>query len=171
MGALCVLSLLWIVNELCNRKLMNADQMIQRRFPRVLQYNNIQTILFFIGLSLAVGALRETGALSAAAQWCNEYIHNLYVMSLVLGLISSVLDNIALVLSSISMFTVTEQPLPGWFGTGEYANAFIQNGQYWELVSYCGAVGGTLLTIGSTAGYALMKFEKVKLAWYIRNVT
>lgn len=166
-GALCVLSLLWIVHEICNRKLMNADQMAQRRIPRPLQYSNIQTILFFIGLSLAVGALQETGALHVAAQWCDTNIHNIYLMSLILGVISSVLDNIALVLSSISMYDVVD----AHNAVNPYLASFTQNGLYWELVSYSGAVGGTLLTIGSTTGFALMKFEKVSLAWYARHIT
>ncbi|MCM1107783.1 MAG: sodium:proton antiporter NhaD [Clostridium sp.] len=171
-GALCVLALFWVVNELCNRRLIRSEQPVTRRMlPRQLQYENLQIILFFIGLSLAVGAIEETGALNAAAQWCDTYIHNIYILSIVLGLISSMLDNIAIVLSSITIFDVINPELVNPCALSEYAQAFLPNGQYWHLVAYSGCVGGCLLPIGSTAGYALMKIESVTIWWYFRYIS
>lgn len=170
-GALCVLALFWVVNELCNRKLIRSEQPVTRMLPRQLQYENLQIILFFIGLSLAVGAIQETGALQVVARWCDTYIHNIYILSILLGLLSSMLDNIALVLSGITIYDVINPELIDPGTLTEYGRAFLPNGQYWHLVAYSGCVGGCLLPIGSTAGYALMKIENVTIWWFFRYIT
>lgn len=170
-GALCVLALFWVVNEVCNRTLIRTDQPVTRSFPRFLQYESLQTILFFIGVCLAVGALQETGALHTAADWCDRHIHNIYIVSVMLGLLSAVLDNIVLVLSSISMYDVAEHLSVIRRIDPEYARSFTLNGQYWHLVAFCASVGGCLLPIGSTSGYALMKSEGVTIWWYFRHIS
>ena len=128
-------------------------------------------ILFFIGLSLVVSVVQETGALYHLAIWCDKYIHNIYVISLILGVASAFLDNVVLVLTSISMYDVAQQfdAMSGldW----DYIHSFALNGQYWQLVAYSGGLGGCLLSIGSTAGYAMMKSEGVSIWWYFRHMT
>lgn len=170
-GALCLLALFWVVDEVCNRKLIRSEQPVTRSFPRRLQYETLQTILFFIGVCLAVGALQETGALHVAADWCDKKIHNIYVLSVALGLLSAVLDNIVLVLSSISMYDVAEHVSVLRRIDPEYARSFLVNGAYWQLVAFCASVGGCLLPIGSTSGYALMKSEGVTIWWYFRHIS
>ena len=115
---------------------------------------------------MAISAIQETGALYTVAVWCDQYIHNIYVYSLILGGISAFLDNVALVLTSISMYDVVgmAESIPGM--DPEYLRSFALNGQYWQLVAYSGGIGGCLLSIGSTAGYALMKSENVSIWWY-----
>lgn len=167
LGALCVLGVLWVLNEIFNRKNILADQpMTESRWGN-LQYEIIQMIMFFVGVSLCVSLLIEIGAMSRLSDWCDQYIHNIYIMSLVLGFFSSVMDNVALVMTSISIYPVQDcvQGLSG------YMSSFMQNGQYWHLVALSGCVGGCLLPFGSTAGYALMKSEDMSVLWYIRNVT
>ena len=170
-GALCVLAVFWVVNELMNSSLIKSNQPVSRTFPRTLQYENLQTILYFIGISLAVGAIKETGAFAVAAEWINIHVHNIYVVGVVFGFISAILDNIAIVLSSISMYDVIASAdlMPGMNWT--YVSYFMQNGEYWKLIAFCGAVGGCLLPIGSIAGYALMKSEKVSIWWYFRMIS
>lgn len=170
-GALCVLAVFWVVNELMNSSLIKSNQPVSRTFPRTLQYENLQTILYFIGISLAVGAIKETGAFAVAAEWINIHVHNIYVVGVVFGFISAILDNIAIVLSSISMYDVIASAdlMPGMNWT--YVSYFMQNGEYWKLIAFCGAVGGCLLPIGSIAGYALMKSEKVLIWWYFRMIS
>ncbi|MCD8318636.1 MAG: sodium:proton antiporter NhaD [Paraprevotella sp.] len=171
-GALCVLALFGVVNELCNRKLIKSDQPFFRPTPRFMQTESIQTILFFIGVSMAISALQETGALYTAALWCDRYIHNIYVSSLILGGISAFLDNVALVLTSISMYdvvNVTVDAIPGV--DPAYVHSFALNGPYWQLVAYSGGLGGCILSIGSTAGYALMKAENISIWWYLRHIS
>lgn len=167
-GALCVLGLTWVVHELCNRKFIKSEQpAITKPLPRYLQYENIQTILFVIGLGLAIGAIVETGAMSELAHWCDRHVHNIYIVSVVQGLLSAIVDNIALVLSSISMYDVLDEVQ---MVTG-YNEAFVVNGQYWHLVAYSIGVGGCLLPIGSTSGYALMKSEQITFWWYFRKIS
>lgn len=170
-GALCVLALFWVVNEVCNRKLIRSDQPVTRSFPRFLQYESLQTILFFIGVCLAVGVIQETGALAVASEWCDRYVHNIYILSVVMGLFSAVLDNIVLVLTSISMYDVAEHVSVLRRIDPDYARSFMLNGQYWHLVAFCASVGGCLLPIGSTSGYALMKSEDVTIWWYFRHIS
>ena len=89
-------------------------------------------------------------------------------MSLVLGAVSSVMDNIALVISGISIFPILDA---GADGMTDYLQSFVENGQYWHLITLSGCVGGCLLPIGNTAGYALMKSEDVSIWWYFKHIT
>ncbi len=162
-GALCVLSLLWVLTEIYTRQGNDNDVIIYHRSPLTVQYMDIQLLLFLLGISLAVGAIHETGALRLFARWCDTHVHNIYFMSMVLGGISAFLDNIPLVYTGVSMFPVNE--LQGGDGAG-YIRAFTQDGAYWQALSYCGAVGGSLLTIGSQAGFAMMRIEKMKMWHY-----
>lgn len=160
-GALCVLSLIWILNELYTRKLMNADRMVPRLFPQSLEYANLQTILFLIGVFLAIGAVQETGALKVVEAAFRSYIHNVYILGFVMGLISSFLDGTVVVISNLSTFPVS----------GDAQSAFSQDGLFWPFLSFCTAMGSSLFIIGSLAGNALMKIEKVSIGWYIRFIS
>ena len=168
LGALCVLGVLWVVNEIVNRKRILSDQPLQAGMNRSLQYEVIQMIMFFLGIGLSVDILIEVGAMNQVALWCDAYIHNIYILSLVLGAVSAFMDNVALVISGISIYPVldgTAAPLT------EYMQSFVENGQYWHLITLSGCVGGCLLPIGNTAGYALMKAEDVSIWWYLKNIT
>ena len=163
LGALCVLSVLWVVNEAFNRKLMNADQMSQRRFPRVLQYGAIQQMLFVMGIMLGFGAVAETGVLATIATWIETYIGNIWIIGFLSGLLSSTIDMFTVALSDISF----AQSLHGMAGdTGAYA----QNGAYWLIMAFCTAVGGCLMCVGSVSGIALMQMEHIRLSWYVRRI-
>ena len=165
-GSLCVLSLLWIVNELCNRSLLGSDQMVRKRMPQALQYANIQTMLFYIGILLALGAVKETGILKDFYLWMMTHVGNDYVIAVVIGFLSALFNNVAMVLSGISVFA--ENPL---LGQTDAALAFSQNGTFWPLLSYATAVGGTLLIVGTMGGFLLMRMEDVSLTWYIRHIS
>jgi Na+/H+ antiporter NhaD/arsenite permease-like protein len=171
LGSLCVLSVLWIVNELCNRKLMNSDQMIQRRVPRVLQYGSIQLSLFVLGIMLAVGVVQETGALGLFASWLDLNVHNVYIIGAFSGLLSTVLDNFATAMSSFSLYQLIDVNHLSHWADSDYMSAFVQNGVYWKVIAYFTATGSCLLSIGSMGGLALMKMERIHLGWYIKNIT
>ncbi len=163
LGALCVLSVLWVVNEAFNRKLMNADQMSQRRFPRVLQYGAIQQMLFVMGIMLGFGAVAETGVLGDIATWIETNIGNIWIIGFISGLLSSAVDMFTVALSDISF----AQSLHGMAGdTGAYA----QNGVFWLITAFTTAVGGCLLAVGSASGIALMQMEHIRLSWYVRRI-
>jgi Na+/H+ antiporter NhaD/arsenite permease-like protein len=171
LGALCVLAILWVVNEIYNRKLINSDVVVRNTNPSFMQFNTMQLILFVVGISLAVGAIQETGVLAAAARWLDDSIHNVYLVSVFVGLISAFLDNFVLVLSTMSMYPVREWTEWTDCIDSNYLAGFVQNGIYWQLLSFCGGVGGSLLTIGSMSGYALMKIEGVNFTWYLKRMT
>lgn len=158
LGALCVLSVLWVVNEAFNRKLMKADQMAQRRIPRALQYGALQQMLFVMGILLGMGVVTETGVWSDVAGWFDTYIHDIWLMGILAGMLSSIVDSFTIAISNISLYTLGG----GALGT---------NDAYWSVVAYTTAIGGCLLTIGSISGLALMRMEHVRLGWYVKHMT
>ena len=163
LGALCVLAVLWVVNEAFNRKLMNADQMSQRRFPRVLQYGAIQQMLFVMGIMLGFGAAAETGVLSAIARWVEANVGSIWIIGIISGFLSGLIDMFTIAVSDISI----AQSLHGLTAaTGPYA----QNGTFWLITAYTTAVGGCLLSVGSACGIALMQMEHIRLSWYLRRI-
>ena len=152
-GALCVLSVLWIVNEVVNRKLLAADANIQRRMPMVFQYGIIQMMLFVMGIMLAVGAVNETGAVDWLWVQLEAQIHNTWVYGMMAGGISSILDSFATSLSFITLNPSMEL-----------------NADYWKIIAYCSAMGGNVLCIGSVSGLALLKAEHLHVGRYFIHV-
>ena len=170
LGALCVLSVLWIVNEMVNRKLMNIDQMIQRPTPRVLQYGIIQLMLFVMGVMLAIGAVRETGIINHIEQFCHANIHNVWIMGVIAGISSCVIDTFATCMSFFSLHQVIDAQQLRLFSDSDYMSAFVTNGMYWKIIAYCSAMGGNVLLLGSMSGLALMKMEHIHVGWYFKHV-
>lgn len=169
-GALCVLAVLWVVNEIVNRKSMDASDTVQRRVPRVLQYGVIQMILFVMGIMLIVGVVRETGAMDELASFLDREIdNNVWIMGILAGAVSSVLDNFATAMSLISLreadaVTYLQTIMP------HELLPYVQNGLYWKVIAYASAVGGNILCTGSMSGLALMKMERLHIGWYLKNV-
>ena len=167
LGALCVLAVLWIVNEIFNHKLYSVEKMTERRMPRVLQYGVVQMILFVMGIMLAVGVVEETGAVRWLATQCDHYIHNIWIMGVLAAITGTVLDTFTTELSFFSLFPISEtSPV----GADAYTEAFVTNGYYWKVVAYCSAVAGNFLAIGSLSGVALLKMEHMPMGWFLRNV-
>ena len=158
LGALCVLSVLWVVNEAFNHKLIKADQTTLRRIPMSLQYGALQQVLFLMGIMLGMGVVTETGVWGDVADFFDRYIHDIWLMGIGAGLLSSVVDTFTIAISNISLYQV---------GMGDVA----ANGAYWKVIAYTTAVGGCLLSVGSVSGLALMRAEHVRLGWYIKHLT
>lgn len=168
LGALCVLSILWIVNEIFNRKLMNMDAMVERRTPLVLQYGVIQMMLFVMGMMLAVGVVTETGAFDDLTAWLgvSDEHPSVWLHGIVAGVLSTVLDNFATAMNFFSLHDVV--------GLGDPQSAldsvYQTNGVYWQVIAYCVMAGGNVLGIGTISGLALMKMEHMHMGWYFRNI-
>ena len=171
LGALCVLSVLWVVNEAFNRKLNDADQMAQRRIPRAIQYGTIQQMLFVMGIMLGMGVMTETGVLGDISAWIDYNIHNVWVVGILSGVLSGVVDTFTIAITDISLYPVVEADTLGVWADGDYLQNFTLNGSYWKVIAFCTAVGGCLLSVGSTSGLALMKMEHVRVGWYLKNLT
>lgn len=159
LGALCVLGVLWIVNEIYNHKLMDVDKMTNRRVPRVLQYGVLQMVLFVMGIMLMIGVVEETGALRTFASWLNANIHNVWIYGAAATAISSVLDNFATASSFFALFPIDST-----------STLLEQNGLFWKVIAFGVAAGGNLLCIGSISGLALMKMERIHTGWYLKKV-
>lgn len=171
LGALCVLSVLWVVNEAFNRKLNDSDQMAQRRIPRAIQYGTIQQMLFVMGIMLGMGVMTETGVLGDISAWIDYNIHNIWLVGILSGFLSGLVDTFTIAITDISLYPVVQNDVLGAWLDSDYLENFIQNGSYWKVIAFSTAVGGCLLSVGSTSGLALMKMEHVKLSWYLRTLT
>ena len=168
LGSLCVLGVIWVLNEVFNHTSIRTEQPLTLPgSDRRLQYEVLQVIMFLIGVALAVSALVEIGAMSALGRWVDMHVHDIYVFSVAMGVLSAVLDNVCLVLSAVSIYDV----LPASESMTTYQQFFTQNGQYWHLIVLSACVGGCLLPIGSTAGYALLKSEDMGMWWYFRKIS
>lgn len=169
LGALCVLAVLWIVNEVANRKRMATNEMVRRRTPLALQYGGVQTILFVLGIMLTVGVIRETGVAHAVMKAAGPYLDNLLIAGTVTGLASTVLDNFATAATMISLHGTAFNG-----GMADIASATIHandvNDAYWKVVAYASAMGGNVFSIGSASGLALMKIERMRFGMFFRIV-
>ncbi len=169
LGALCVLSLLWIVNEVVNRKLMDVDKMIRKSVPRVLQYGMIQMILFVLGITLAISVVKETGFFAPITQFCDDAIHNVWIMGGLSALVSTVLDTFATSITFFSIHPVIDAATLPMYVDSDYLAEFARNGMYWKIIAYSSAMGANFLLVGSMSGLALMKMERVHIGWYFKN--
>ena len=158
LGALCVLSILWVVNEAFNRKLMSADQMSNRRVPRAIQYSAIQQMLFVMGIMMGLGVVAETGVLREVGDWIESATGNIWVVGVLAGLLSSVVDSFTIAVSNFSLYDIWD--------AGNYS----QNGAYWIMTAYTTAIGGCLLCIGSACGIVLMQMEHLRIGWYFKKI-
>ena len=158
LGALCVLSVLWVVNEAFNHRLISSDRTTQRRIPMSLQYGVLQQLLFVMGIMLGMGVVTETGVWADVSNWMDTYVHDIWILGFGAGLLSAIVDSFTIAISNISLYAV---------GIGDIAT----NGSFWKIIAYTTAVGGCLLSVGSISGLALMRAEHVSLLWYIRHLT
>ncbi|MCR4993939.1 MAG: sodium:proton antiporter [Bacteroidales bacterium] len=172
LGAICVLGVLWVLHELMNHQRIISNQPLSgMTAERQFQFASLQMMMYFVGVFMSVALLIETGVMNSISAWCDEWIHNIYIMSIAIGAISAVLDNIALVLTAINIYPVADS-IAALSPSLEpsYAESFLTNGQYWHLIIYSGCVAGCLLPIGSVSGFALMKAEEVNITWYARHI-
>ena len=112
-----------------------------------------------MGIMLGMGVMIETGVWGDIATWFDTNIHNIWLIGVASGVLSSLVDTFTVAVSNIMLYPIAE--------AGDMAT----NGAYWKIIAYCTAVGGCLLSVGSTSGLALMKMEHVRMGWYLKNLT
>ncbi|MCG8580031.1 MAG: sodium:proton antiporter NhaD [Bacteroidales bacterium] len=164
MGMLLGLSVMWIMTDRYLKKRRVEDRRTLT-VKAALKAVDIPTVLFFLGVLSAVAALQSAGHLDILAQWLDESVGNIYVINLLIGAISSIVDNVPLVAASMGMYTIEA---PGM--TGDAVN-FMQNGSFWTFLAYCAGTGGSLLIVGSASGVAAMGLEQINFMWYLRRIT
>lgn len=161
LGSLSVLALIWAVEGLCNLERDGNVIMVQRHYFRNTEFIGMRIILYFIGISLGVGAFAECGALDWVGTWLENNIDNVYIYGVAVGALSSLMDNVPLMMACMNLFQVDT--------VAGSTSEFIQNGIYWQLLSFCCACGGSLLFVGSLAGQAVLEVESIRFKWYIRH--
>jgi len=154
MGILFGLGLLWLVGEILHRK--KEDEFKEHlTLVSALKHIDMSSIVFFIGILLAVATLEHTHILTALAEWLNQAIGRQDIIVVLIGLFSAVVDNVPLVAASMGMYSMATYP----------ADSFL-----WEFMAYCAGTGGSILIIGSAAGVAAMGLEKIHFFWYAKKI-
>lgn len=154
-GMLLGLGVLWVVSEMINP---HADEALRKPYTAAgaLQRIDTSSVLFFLGILLAVGALESMTILHHFAVWLDATVGSQSIIVTLIGLLSAVIDNVPLVAASMGMYSLETYP----------TDHFI-----WEYLAYCAGTGGSILIIGSAAGVAVMGMEKIDFIWYLKRVS
>ena len=155
MGMLFGLAILWIVTELMHKSKNDADKDAYS-VVQALRKADVSSVLFFLGILVAISALESTDQLRDLALLMDEKIGNINVIVISIGVLSAIVDNVPLVAAGMGMYDMTTYPTDHYF---------------WSFLAYCAGTGGSMLIIGSAAGVAAMGMEKIDFIWYLKNIT
>ncbi|HEY5469541.1 MAG TPA: sodium:proton antiporter NhaD [Bacteroidales bacterium] len=155
MGILLGLGVLWIITEILHRTKEEVDKH-HLTVVNALRKIDTSTILFFLGILIAISALQSTGVLISLAKFMALTIGNISTIVISIGLLSSVVDNVPLVAAAQGMYDLAQYPTDHYF---------------WEFLAYCAGTGGSALIIGSAAGVAAMGMEKINFFWYLKKIS
>ena len=159
MGILLVLGLLWTVTEIFHYNASDDDTMA-KRVSDLLSKIDLSTIMFFLGILMAVAVLQEVGVLTMLGGVLDKTFEgNHFLVTGIIGVLSSIVDNVPLVAGCMGMYPVA--------AVGDMAI----DGIFWQLLAYCAGVGGSMLIIGSAAGVVVMGLEKITFGWYMKKIT
>lgn len=155
MGVLLGLGIVWVVSEILHHGRDEAE-----RKPYTVAYAlskiDSSSILFFLGILLAIGSLEATHLLTNLASWMNTTIGNQDIIVITIGLASAIIDNVPLVAASMGMYDLASFPT---------------DSKLWEFMAYCAGTGGSILIIGSASGVAVMGMEKIDFLWYLKKIS
>jgi len=154
MGVLFGLAVLWVVTELIHSKKDDEDK-DTLSVVHALRKIDVPSILFFLGILIAISSLQATGVLAQLAQYMNDTIGDLNIIVPAIGLLSAIVDNVPLVAASMGMYDLQTYPPDSYI---------------WEFLAYCAGTGGSILIIGSAAGVAAMGIEKINFIWYLKKI-
>jgi len=153
MGILFSLGILWMVTELIHKKKKEEDKDVYS-VMRAISKADVPSVLFFLGILIAIAALESTHQLAALASFMDEKIANINIIAISIGLLSAVVDNVPLVAATMGMYDMNTYPVDHYF---------------WEFIAYCTGTGGSILILGSAAGVAAMGMEKMDFIWYLKR--
>ncbi len=158
-GILLSLGVLWITTEIIHKS-KNDEQKSALSVIGVLKKVDVPTIFFFLGILLAVASLQSAGQLDIVATYLDKQFNgDIYVINMIIGLLSSIVDNVPLVAGAMGMYEI------------EAVGNFAVDGVFWEFLAYCAGTGGSVLIIGSAAGVAIMGILKIDFIWYLKNIS
>ena len=157
MGMMLGVGILWIITEIMHRHHAGDDAASNRRtLVSVLTRIDLPSILFFLGILLAIASLEVSGVLGNLSVFMDEKIGNLNFIVMATGLASAVIDNVPLVAATQGMYNLADFPIDHYL---------------WEFLAYCAGTGGSILIIGSAAGVAAMGMEKINFFWYLKKIS
>lgn len=172
MGILFGVGVLWIFTEIKHR---HHPWEIKKSLTvvGVLSKVDMPSILFFLGILLAVSSLATAGHLADMAIWLDNHFGNLYLINVLIGLLSSLVDNVPLVAGAMKMYPLLTTPDLAGLTADELQRQrqFLQDGAFWHFLAYCAGTGGSCLIIGSAAGVAAMGMEKIPFTWYLKRIS
>lgn len=154
LGVMLGLGLMWVITEMIHHGKDEAEKGLLS-VNHALRKIDTPSILFFLGILLAIAALQATGVLTGLALSLDESIGDIKIITIVIGLLSSIVDNVPLVAAAQGMYGLEQYP------TGHF---------FWEFLAYCAGTGGSCLIIGSAAGVAAMGLEKIEFFWYLKKI-
>jgi Na+/H+ antiporter NhaD/arsenite permease-like protein len=155
MGILFGLGILWMVGDLVHRR---KEDEFKHHFTLVhaLSRIDMSSLVFFVGILLAVATLEHTHLLASLAQWLDQAVGRQEVIVLIIGMVSAIVDNVPLVAAAMGMYDLASFP---------------SDHLLWQFLAYCAGTGGSILIIGSAAGVAAMGLEKIHFFWYVRKIS
>lgn len=155
MGVMLGLGIIWLTSEFINPDLDEANR---RRYTaaHALSRIDMPSVLFFLGILLAVASLETQGTLRSLAQFLAEHIGDNRIIITMIGILSAIVDNVPLVAASMGMYDLNQYPT---------------NHIIWTYLAYCAGTGGSMLIVGSAAGVAAMGMEKIDFGWYLKKIT
>lgn len=166
MGMMLSLGALWMLTERLHHA-KNVEHKSSLSVIGVLRKVDTASVLFFLGILLAVAALQEAGHLVLAATYLREALNDVYLIDLAIGVLSAIVDNVPLVAASMGMYEVVQPDMV----TDSWSEAFTKDGAFWQFLAYCAGTGGSALIIGSAAGVAVMGLEKIDFVWYLKKIS
>ncbi|WP_298064056.1 sodium:proton antiporter NhaD [uncultured Rikenella sp.] len=171
MGILGSLGVMWLYTEVMYKHKNDMPESAKRRIPDVLSKIDTPTILFFLGILLAVSALQMSGVLASLSVWLDEKIHDVFLIDVMIGFFSSVIDNVPLVAGAMATYPIADPAAVAAAADPAYIGYFVQDGVFWQFLAYCAGVGGSMLVIGSAAGVVVMGLERMNFVWYLKNIS
>jgi len=172
MGILLGLGVLWIATEIIHRN-KNAEEKHPLSVVGVLRKIDTTSVLFFLGILLAVSSLATAGHLTQVAVALRESLGNIYAINYVIGLLSAVVDNVPLVAGAMKMYPLASEQAVAAASSADagWLSQFVTDGSFWELLAFCAGTGGSSLIIGSAAGVAAMGMERISFIWYLKRIS
>lgn len=165
LGIFLGLGVLWVVTEIMHKS--NSNNYSKLNVPAVLSKIDMSSILFFVGILMAVACLQTAGHLDLLSKTLDK-IGNIYIINILIGMISAIVDNVPLVAAAIGMYPAAT---PEMIALNPELYHFAVDGAFWEFLAYCAGTGGSLLIIGSAAGVAVMGMEKIDFIWYLKKIS
>jgi Na+/H+ antiporter NhaD/arsenite permease-like protein len=164
LGVLLGLTVLWFYTDIMYSRMRHMRESRKMRVITLLPNVDLATIFFFLGILMSVGALETSGHLALMSGVLDTYVHQPYLISFIIGLLSSCVDNVALVAATMGMY-----PIQAGADLTAYAQFFATNGGFWTFLAYCGVTGGSILIIGSATGVIVMGMEKIEFSYYTKR--